>query len=339
MTPAITDIRRSLSDCRICFDRLADVHPADGETLARNTMFAEFVVEWQGRRWLLCTPINQRGVDAVGAMAHMAAGLRAVRPRHLAEYRVFRSELSFTDSAGAMHRSDVVMQLLPDGITLDRVAAVSSHARILEELDDMQAEFARIGFSHNNLKPENIVVTHDERLLAVRCHFARMGGAEGAASGDGKAFEALRNFVMSKPETDKNCCVDALPKSLDGFDVIGGESEQRVLIRRDGLYGYADPHGEIVIEPGFDMAEPFREGRAEVDVEGRRGLIDKFGRWVIQPRYERLDYYDGGGLTLVFADGEWSAVDYSGNPTGISHCKVSEVCRMVKERMNITIEI
>lgn len=348
MIPSITDIRRSLSDCRMSLERLCDVEPVAGQPVVRNTMFAEFAVEWQGERWLLCTPLNQRGADAVEHMARMAAKLRSARMRHLVEFRVFRSEMRFADSAGCMHRCDVVMQRLPEGFALDRVAAVLSHEVLVDELESMQAEFARAGFSHNNLKPENIIVTDDNRLMAVRCHFARIGKVAGGGDvactgGDGRAFEELRRVVMSKPLADRKADAAerqaAVFEAADGCEAVDGEHEQRILIRRDGLYGYADPRCGIVVEPKYDRAESFREGRAEVELNGRKGLIDKMGRWVIQPRYERLEYYEESGFTLAYSDGEWSVIDYDGNCTGIRHREVAAVCRAVKERMNLTIEI
>ena len=343
MVPAINDIRRSLSDCNSCFDRLAGVRPVTDRMVVCNTMFAEFAVDWQGERWLLSTPLSANAVQTIGSMARMAVKLRAARPQHIAEYRVFHSELRFADSAGGQHRCDVVMQLRPDGDTLDRVASVSSHERMLEQIESMQAEFARIGFAHNNLKPENIIVTADERLIAMRCHFARMGGDAdtGAGGNDGRAFEALRRYVLSKPlddvPGDGRC--EVVNAVAAGYEVAGGECEQRILILRDGVYGYADHRGDVVIEPQFNRAESFREGRAEVELNGLKGLIDKDGKWVVPARCDELEYFDDNGFSLVHYAGRWSVLDYDGNPTGISHADVEEVCRRMKERMNVTIEI
>lgn len=350
MIPSVTDIRRALSDSSSCFDRLADVRLGSNEPVGRNTMFAEFDVEWQGGRWLLCTPVNSLADGAVDNMARMAARLRAARPRHLAEYRVFRSELLFADSAGGGHRCDVVMQLLPSGDSLDRCKSLLSREGALAQLADMQAEFARMGFAHNNLKPENIIVTPDGRFVAVRSHFARMGECAdpGAEGNDGKAFEALRRYVESLPEDyESNAADEAVTENgrveaavaAAGCEVVDGECEQRITIRRDGLYGYADAKGEVVVEPKYDAAEQFREGRAKVEIDGRKGLIDKSGRWVIPARCEQLEYDDVSGITLLQADGVWSVADYEGRPMGICSRRVDEVCRAVSERMNVTFEL
>ena len=56
----------------------------------------------------------------------------------------------------------------------------------------------------------------------------------------------------------------------------------------DGLWGYIDPSGEIVIEPIFVAASPFYEGRAVVTINGKQGAIDKDGEFVIEPLYQRV---------------------------------------------------
>ena len=175
--------------------------------------------------------------------------------------------------------------------------------------------------------------------MAVRCHFARFGQV--GTCGDAEAFDALRRFVKSKRLCDEVSADDFAAQVIEvaGCETVGTECEQRIRVRRDGLTGYADTRGKVVIEPVFDEAGDFAEGRAKVKVNGRMGLIDKAGRWVIQPRYESLEHYVDCGISLVLADGVWSALDYDGYPMGIYHARLQEVARMLNERMKITIEI
>lgn len=339
MVPSITDVRRALSDCRAALDRLADVRPLDGIPAVCTSVFAEFAVEWHGESWLLCTPLNDRAGLAVEQLSHMAARLKRVGAKHIAEYRVFSSEMRFADSAGVEHHCDVVMQRMPDGITLARAAQVSSHERLLAELDEMQAEFRSIGFTHNNLKPENVIITADEQLVAVRCYFARFGDV--GKNPDGESFDAMRRLVMSKPLADDVADRDMEIKtaSVAGCEIVGYECEQLIRIRRNGLIGFADAHGEIVIEPQFEEAGDFREGRAEVKKNGLMGLIDKHGRYVLAACYDYLEYRDDCGISLVRSEGVWSAFDYEGNPTGVRHENIGQLLRVLNEKMNITIEI
>lgn len=334
MIPSITDVKRSLSDCRANFDRLADIRPIDNIPTIRTTMFAEFAVDWRGAKWLLCTPLKE---GAVEPLARMAPRLKTSGAKHIAEFRVFHSEMKFTDSVGNSHVCDVVMQRKPSGESLAARTIISSHEELLRELDDMQAEFRRIGFTHNNLKPENVYITYDERLLAVRCHFGCFG--EAGTNGDGEAFDVLRQSVLSKRIADDASDWDIVERrvAVSECETVGTECEQRIRIRRGALTGFADPSGRVVIEPAFDEAEDFREGRAVVKVGGLKGLIDKSGRYVVPARYEFFEYHDDCGISVVGAEGVWSVFDYEGNPTGIRHEDVAQVWRMLAERMKIKI--
>lgn len=345
MIPSITALRCSLSDCRSHFDRLADMKPVDTSgdremlQAVRNTTFAECVVEWHDDRWLLSTPLTAEADRVVERLARMAARMKCLGMRHLAELRVFRSEMRFMDSAGGVHLCDVVMQRIPDGYPLNRVASVESHDELLREIDAMQAEFRQAGFAHNNLKPENVILVDDSSLVAMRLHFARMDAADFSA--DERAFDALRELVRAKPlqdlfEGDEVTAKCVMPS---GCEVIGCEAERRVRIRRDGLCGFADPSGEVVIEPMFDRAEDFREGRARVEVGGRCGLIDNRGRYVVEPRFDELVYDDGCGISLAKSEGVWTAFDYEGHPMGMADEDVWTLADMLKARMNVTIEI
>lgn len=336
MIPSITDVRRALSDCRANLDQLADVRPLDGMPAVRTTMFAEFAVEWHGGVWILCTPLKE---GATESLTRMVPRLKAAGAKHIAEFRVFHSELKFTDSTGCRHECDVVMQRMPGVESFGSRAVISSHEKLLRELDDMQAEFRHMGFTHNNLKPENVIVTRDERLVAVRCHFASFG--EAGTNGDGEAFDVLRQEIMSKRIADDASDDDVVARrvAVSECETTGIECEQRIRIRRNGLTGFADTNGTIVIEPRFDSAEDFREGRAEIGIGGRKGLIDKSGRYVIPPCYEYLEYRDDCGISIVRTECVWSVFDYEGNPTGIRHESIAEIQRMLAERMNITIEV
>ena len=75
---------------------------------------------------------------------------------------------------------------------------------------------------------------------------------------------------------------------------VGGWAEETAdalyPIRENGLWGYMNRAGEVVIEPQFAEAEPFRGGYAVVlpvtlcDSQCTwRGIIDKSGNWVFPP--------------------------------------------------------
>ncbi|MEZ4829984.1 MAG: WG repeat-containing protein [Bacteroidia bacterium] len=74
------------------------------------------------------------------------------------------------------------------------------------------------------------------------------------------------------------------------------DSDHLWPIRENGLYGFIDNSGEVVIAPQFAYAFRFSEGLAAVNVggtqtnydiptDGKWGFIDRSGRYVINPRY------------------------------------------------------
>ena len=61
-----------------------------------------------------------------------------------------------------------------------------------------------------------------------------------------------------------------------------------IIVQSDGVYGYADWNGHLMIEPQFTEAFDFRAdqvARVAIDSdEGKRyGLIDSTGEWVVEP--------------------------------------------------------
>ena len=57
-------------------------------------------------------------------------------------------------------------------------------------------------------------------------------------------------------------------------------------ITENGLWGYINRKGDVVVEPQFQMAGPFFEGMAEIIENFKVGFIDVTGRVVIKPQLE-----------------------------------------------------
>src|SRR2546422_5561598 len=54
----------------------------------------------------------------------------------------------------------------------------------------------------------------------------------------------------------------------------------------NGLTGFIDSAGRMVIAPRFEMTRPFTEGLAAVTLGGVWGYIDTTGAMVIKPRFD-----------------------------------------------------
>jgi hypothetical protein len=89
------------------------------------------------------------------------------------------------------------------------------------------------------------------------------------------------------------------------------------LFYKDGLYGYKDESGKVIIEPEFTWADNFSEGLAAVSITDpalgeRFGFIDIMGDFVIDPVYQKAEAYIGG-LAPVYKDWKAGYIDKKGN--------------------------
>ena len=105
------------------------------------------------------------------------------------------------------------------------------------------------------------------------------------------------------------------------IDYSPGVTEGLIAFEQDGLYGYLNTEGEVVIPAQYDSAEGFMDGYAEVgllDEVGTHAIIDRSGNVVISG----LDatYYGvvDGALFIVEEYSDWSLIE----PDGTVRCRV-----------------
>lgn len=68
-------------------------------------------------------------------------------------------------------------------------------------------------------------------------------------------------------------------------------------------YGYINRNRELVIEPQFEAAAPFSEGLASVLINDKWGYIDKTGRVVIAPKFLFADKFSEGLASVTSGKG------------------------------------
>jgi hypothetical protein len=77
---------------------------------------------------------------------------------------------------------------------------------------------------------------------------------------------------------------------------LDGQSETHeglAKIQEQGLWGFTDSDGKLVIEPRFRSVGDFSNGFARVsDVKGLWGYIDRTGNEVIPMRFEDAEDFD-----------------------------------------------
>ena len=82
---------------------------------------------------------------------------------------------------------------------------------------------------------------------------------------------------------------------------VGGEFVPRRMKRPSGgIWGFVDEHGEVVIAPQYENANPFSEDRALVKLNGKWGAIDIDGNVVIPFEYTDIySKYENGHCELI----------------------------------------
>ena len=254
---------------------------------------------------------------ALASVERTASQLGRLNTDHLAEYRILRDELRWTDPAGRERRFDLALQHLPAGKPFAEALHTEPAERLLAALDTLQEGLRGLGFNHCNLKPENLRWCAG-RFIPLRYHDARFG----TTGADDEAFEALRQLVMEQGRShtaadagqtlhDTAASYTAL-RRLKGHRWCSNLFEGLVCVEDETGYGFVDASNRVVIPSHFLWANDFHEGRAEVQTAEGMGLIDKQGGYVIPPHYEIVEYDPATSLSLVRRAGNWARFDYLG---------------------------
>lgn len=95
-------------------------------------------------------------------------------------------------------------------------------------------------------------------------------------------------------------------------------------VARDGLWGYIDRTGTLVIAPQFDGVDDFHDGIARVRIHGAARFIDAAGKPVALPTFDRVGEFSEGlaavntgekresNLGLLMEPGKWGYIDHGG---------------------------
>lgn len=96
-------------------------------------------------------------------------------------------------------------------------------------------------------------------------------------------------------------------------DWVWSVKEERLLVSRDGKYGFLDLSGDEIIPLIYDEAYSFSEGLAPFSKKGKWGFIDKAGEEIISPIYDQVDFSFLNGITTASLNGKWGLIDKRGN--------------------------
>lgn len=264
MIASMTAFRRALASPATHFRTLHAIIPQmvdDVPLVRRTSRFAEAIgTTAGGRQIIIYSPLSARAIADVERTAERVC---AIRSPHLGEYRILRGELLFTDSLGESHTGDIIIEELPAGEPFGFGSSQSSHA-LGEGLLRLREHLQHIGFTHNNLRAENIIVGDDGRLHPIRLHYGRFGGAHddfgplfdlvaslerAERSENGERSDVVTRYdTVANEEQKQNMLASdapspayratATPATNDSADEIFAPHEGFARARRGGRYGF-----------------------------------------------------------------------------------------------------
>lgn len=153
--------------------------------------------------------------------------------------------------------------------------------QVQQEIDKQEAEFKA---EQERLRQAQIEADrkHQERIEAERKMW------EEAARKEAERRRAFANELAQKRENQENSNI-MLPTAdiSDSIDLSKLKfSEGLAYFQENGLYGYVDTQGKIVIPVQFKGAGGFYNQRAVVkDHNDLWGYIDPKGNWIVQPQF------------------------------------------------------
>lgn len=97
------------------------------------------------------------------------------------------------------------------------------------------------------------------------------------------------------------------------FKGAGEFSEGFAPVREKGYYGYIDETGKYVLPAIYDYAESFREGLAKIYIDGNANIIDKTGKLKIHFITTEFKNYTGSLVKVRSSENNWGVVKLNGN--------------------------
>lgn len=97
---------------------------------------------------------------------------------------------------------------------------------------------------------------------------------------------------------------------LGVYDSVTAFKEGVAVVKKDGLHGYIDKDGNILVELKYVHARQFNNGRAVVGNRAGYGVIDKTGKLIVPQVYKSIkDYESKYTLAEGMFSGEVEVID------------------------------
>ncbi|MFV2101394.1 WG repeat-containing protein [Micromonospora sp. LOL_024] len=149
------------------------------------------------------------------------------------------------------------------------------------------------------------------RLIEACHHFERALDLRG--EGDAELLDRVRTGLDAIADRAAETGFGPYPRSWDAV-LERDRSPQPARDGGQGLWGYADAEGDMVVPARYAEAQPFRDGLAWVrgPQTDRWSLIDLAGETVIEPAFLAARPFSDGLAWVVRDESGWMAVDTAG---------------------------
>lgn len=94
---------------------------------------------------------------------------------------------------------------------------------------------------------------------------------------------------LPKAHIDPELGIDTTKVLLSDSMDLATKTQVRIPFVKDGLWGYQDTNGVVIVEPIYESATPFVTGLAIVKTGTGFGLVDKMGAEVIPPTFGKIE--------------------------------------------------
>ena len=295
MSPKMVHLERALCYPELMFKRLKHIKPAMSggkPALSRTYHAAECRVTLDGKEYMLYMPFSPDMVDKIEDLESRIHGIAA---KFIIPQTILRNEINFIGFFGEEISYDVILQELPEGITLKeamrKYSAVNIHYIITKLRNDMQKFY----FTHGNLNLTNIMVGRNCEVYLLRYWYSEFG------------TDCQDNF--SKLEG----LVDTHYPMLHPIAPMGKHYDTLFQRRfQDGHIGWADQDGEYIIPPIYSWASEFTDGIAIVAIDDKMGAIDTLGHTVVPIEYNDIEYNSESGIFTANKAGKRYLLDHNG---------------------------
>ena len=226
----------------------------------------------------------------------------------LLENHILYEELTMFDSVGHKHLFDIVLQELPSGKTLREAVNCYRANDLKAAIVKMKIRLDAIGFRHNNLKPENILICDSGIARPIRYWYAEW---ELYSDND---ISSLLDFIEQSSHPELDAALSPLPTQEKAMDSNAQPSKDRgVKLHYKGRrYGFVDGDGRQITPFIYSWASDFEEGRAIVAKNGKMGAIDCNGHKVIPVIYNSLEFNIETGFFTATRTPYCYLIDYDG---------------------------